>query len=102
LINAGADAQQAMVAEGPVDFSPFRKCHRNGPPGAGFDTGAAPFAVDIPYYEIWEKILGFGIGTPETAQGTTFHENRRPDAWPVVDAETLDVENEPFILICNH
>jgi hypothetical protein len=61
LINAGIDAQQALVAAGPVDFSPFRKRHRNGPPGAGLDTGAAPFAVDIPDDEIGEKILGFGI-----------------------------------------
>jgi hypothetical protein len=102
LINAGTDTQQALVAEGPVNFSPFRKCHRDSPLGADFDTGAAPLAVDIPYYEIGEKILGFGIGTPDTTQGTTLHENSCPDARPIVDAETLDVENEALLLICNH
>jgi hypothetical protein len=102
LIDAGADAQQALVAEGPINFSPFRRHHRDGPQGADFDTGAAPLAIDIPHYEIGEKILGFGIGTPDTAQGTTLHENSCTDARPIVDAETLDVENESFILICNH
>jgi hypothetical protein len=38
----------------------------------------------------------FGIVTPDAAQRAAFEENGRADAGPVVDGETLDVENASY------
>jgi hypothetical protein len=40
--------------------------------------------------------LGFRVGTPPTSQRAAFHENRGADAWAVMYAETLDIEDGPF------
>jgi hypothetical protein len=36
----------------------------------------------------------FGVVAPHTPQGTGFHEKGCPDAWSIVDGESLDVENQ--------
>ena len=35
----------------------------------------------------------FGVLTPWTSQGTTLHEDRGADSRPIMDAETLDIED---------
>jgi hypothetical protein len=40
---------------------------------------------------------GFRVGAPFAAEGAALEENAGSDAWPVVDAEFLDIENQALI-----
>jgi hypothetical protein len=40
-------------------------------------------------------MLGFGVGTPAAAQGAAFEEDSGTYPRPIVNAEFLNVENEP-------
>jgi hypothetical protein len=42
--------------------------------------------------------LGFGVGTPAASQRAAFKEDNRPYPRPIVDAEFLDIKNEPCLV----
>ena len=91
-----------MVTSGPFNSSAFLLRNRDRSFRANIDAGTAAFAVDIADDEIGEKILRFGIGTPEALQRATLHEDGRPYTRPVVDAEPLDIKNEPSAVLSSN
>ena len=42
------------------------------------------------------------VVTPEAMQGAALHENRRPDTWPIVDRESLDIEDRSVHYYLSH
>jgi hypothetical protein len=38
----------------------------------------------------------FRIVAPKASKGTALEEERRPDAWTIMDGKALDVEDQPF------
>ena len=42
------------------------------------------------------RISPLGIVAPEAAQRAALEKHRCPNAWPIVNRESLDVENESF------
>jgi hypothetical protein len=52
---------------------------------------ANAFLVEVDEFRLREN--AFGIVTPGAGQGTALEENRRPDAWPVIDGKFLYVED---------
>jgi hypothetical protein len=93
MIQTSLSAQQTLVALAAIYLPPGFLGDGDGPLGTGLDTRAAPSTLNIPDHEALGKILRFGIGTPKATQGTSFHKNSGSDPRPVVDTESLDIEN---------
>jgi len=93
MIQTSLSAQQTLVALIAIYLPSGFLGDGDGPLGTGLYTRAAPFTLNISDHEAGEKILRFGIGTPKATQGTSFHKNSGSDPRPVVDTESLDIEN---------
>ena len=61
-----------------------------------FHTCATVMAKRRIMQELRDGKLRFRIAAPAAAQGAAFEKNCRPDAWSILKAEMLDVENGSF------
>ena len=82
-----------MITQTPVYDSITLPVYSDGIPGAGIDAGTAPLTGDVPYHQVGRKILGFRVGAPEAFQGAPLHKNRRANTGTVMEAESLDIED---------
>jgi hypothetical protein len=99
LIKTGADAQHAIIAFVAVNFPTGFFGDGYGIFGAGADARAATNAENISGHEIRRKILRFRIGTPDTFQRTSFEKNSSSYSGAIVNAETLNIEDEAFFQV---
>ena len=59
-------------------------------------TSDAIFAVETFFFvpkNLQARLLAFGVGAPSAFERTAFEENNSPNAWAVVYAELLNIEN---------
>ena len=89
---------QALITASPVDLPANGLAQCNGPGGADLCTMAAGNALDVAHHQLGQGDLGFRIRTPGTFQWTALHEHGGPDSRPVMNAETLDVENNTRVV----
>ncbi len=94
MIQAAFNAEQTLVAFPPIYLPSSLLRDRDGLFGAGFYATSTSFAINIPNDQIGEEILRFRVGTPETIQGAAFHKNSGSDPGPIVNAESLNIEDE--------
>jgi len=93
MIQTSLSAQQTLVALAAIYLPPDFLGDGDGLLGTDLGTRAAPSTLNIPDHQAWGKILRFRIGTPKATQRTPFHKNSGSDPRPVVDTESLDIEN---------
>jgi hypothetical protein len=99
MIQAGLSAHQTLIALIAIELPSGFLGEGDGLLGTDLDTRAAPSTLNIPDHEAWGKILRFRVGTPKATQRTPLHKNGGSDARPVVDAESLDIENQSLVLV---
>ena len=88
-----APAAQFPAHMGQIFWRSLKHAVRTGghaAPAAGHAQTALPVMAQLRL-----RTLGFRIGTPLATQGTAFEKNHVANAWPVVDGERLNVENDP-------
>lgn len=62
---------------------------------AGTETFHTAHAAVFAEHELRTGLLGFRVGTPDAPEGTAFQKYGGADAGAIMNAEALDIKNDP-------